>query len=61
MVMYVCMWCRFGGTFKRAKAYRAKPINSIVYPVYGGMEDWAYAAGWDTGGGLVESVLSVEL
>ena len=40
---------RFGGTFKHAKAYRAKPINSIVYPVYGGMEDWAYAAGWDTG------------
>ena len=25
-------------------AYLAAPINSIVYPVHGGMEDWAYAA-----------------
>jgi len=39
---------KFGGSFKGAKAYVAKPINSIVYPVHGGMEDWAYAAGWDT-------------
>jgi len=23
------------------------PINSVVYPVAGGMEDWLYAAGWD--------------
>jgi len=23
------------------------PINSVVYPVSGGMEDWLYAAGWD--------------
>ena len=22
-------------------------MNSIVYPVHGGMEDWAYAASWD--------------
>jgi hypothetical protein len=22
-------------------------INSIIYPVEGGMEDWLYAAGWD--------------
>eukprot|EP00038_Savillea_parva_P003848 m.130967 g.130967 ORF g.130967 m.130967 type:complete len:854 (-) comp11301_c0_seq2:1014-3575(-) len=26
----------------------AAPINTIVYPVAGGMEDWAYAASWDT-------------
>jgi hypothetical protein len=25
-------------------------MNSIVYPVDGGMEDWLYAAGWDTKG-----------
>ena len=22
-------------------------MNSMVYPVHGGMEDWLYAAGWD--------------
>lgn len=22
-------------------------MNSMVYPVHGGMEDWMYAAGWD--------------
>ncbi|CAK0846670.1 unnamed protein product [Prorocentrum cordatum] len=24
-------------------------INDMVYPVNGGMEDWSYAAGWETG------------
>lgn len=38
----------FAGTFPKEKSYKAKPINSIVYPVFGGMEDWAYAAGWDS-------------
>lgn len=38
----------FSGGFKGQKPYSAAPINSIVYPVEGGMEDWAYAAGWDT-------------
>lgn len=23
-------------------------MNSMVYPVYGGMEDWIYAGGWDS-------------
>jgi len=23
-------------------------MNEIVYPVHGGMEDWAYAGSWDT-------------
>jgi len=23
-------------------------INDMVYPVFGGMEDWSYAAGWET-------------
>lgn len=27
--------------------YSSAPINDIVYPVNGGMEDWAYAASWD--------------
>jgi len=25
------------------------PINTLIYPVEGGMEDWLYAAGWDKG------------
>lgn len=25
-------------------------MNSLVYPVYGGMEDWVYAGGWDPAG-----------
>ena len=29
--------------------YPVGRLNSIVYPVTGGMEDWAYAASWDTG------------
>jgi len=24
-------------------------MTSVVYPVGGGMEDWAYGAGWDKG------------
>jgi hypothetical protein len=24
------------------------PISTTIYPVNGGLEDWAYAAGWDT-------------
>ena len=23
-------------------------MTSVVYPVGGGLEDWAYSAGWDT-------------
>lgn len=38
----------YSSGFRNQKPYSAAPINSIVYPVYGGMEDWAYAAGWDT-------------
>lgn len=38
----------YASGFRNEKPYSAAPINSIVYPVYGGMEDWAYAAGWDT-------------
>lgn len=31
------------------KPYPFGPMNSIVYGVDGGMEDWMYAAGWDRG------------
>ena len=34
---------QFDGTM-----FPAGPINSIVYPVDGGMEDWAYAGSWGT-------------
>jgi len=39
-----------GGSFAgEGKAYPTGRINSLVYPVDGGMEDWLYAAGWDPG------------
>eukprot|EP01042_Synura_sphagnicola_P000199 gene199-201_t len=31
------------------KLYPVGKMNSVVYPVDGGLEDWAYAAGWDSG------------
>lgn len=31
-------------------------MSSTVYPVNGGLEDWAYGASWDTqGGGTVDN------
>tara|TARA_B110001452_G_scaffold179887_1_gene151019 strand:+ start:394 stop:1845 length:1452 start_codon:yes stop_codon:yes gene_type:complete len=30
------------------KVYPYGPMNDQVYPVHGGMEDWGYAASWDT-------------
>ena len=27
--------------------YKTGPITDIVYGVEGGMEDWAYGAGWE--------------
>ena len=38
---------RVAGAFGGVGAYRSSRMNSIVYPVHGGMEDWAYAASWD--------------
>eukprot|EP01035_Chromulina_nebulosa_P040268 gene40268-54454_t len=38
----------FGGQFKKEKPYPIGRMNSMVYPVDGGMEDWLYAAGWDS-------------
>ena len=37
----------FGGSFGNYNNYKFGPINSIVYPVFGGMEDWMYASAWD--------------
>lgn len=37
----------YGGSFAGEDNYKANPINSIVYPVWGGMEDWMYASAWD--------------
>lgn len=35
------------GSFSHVPPYASGRMNSIVYPVDGGMEDWLYAAGWD--------------
>lgn len=36
----------FAGKFREGKYYPHNRLNDIVYPVRGGMEDWAYAASW---------------
>ncbi len=38
----------YGGTFSSEIKYPFDPMNEIVYPVHGGMEDWAYAGSWDS-------------
>lgn len=44
----------FVGKFDSDGNYQIGPLNKIIYPVAGGMEDWAYAASWDpTGQGNV--------
>lgn len=35
-------------TIQEVQAYPYGTMNDIVYPVRGGMEDWAYGASWDT-------------
>jgi Zinc carboxypeptidase len=40
-------YSQFGGGWTQSPEYEYGPMNSILYPVYGGMEDWAYAASWD--------------
>ena len=37
----------YAGRGPRGRLYRYDPMNSIVYPVAGGMEDWGYAASWE--------------
>ncbi|OQS00571.1 hypothetical protein ACHHYP_03411 [Achlya hypogyna] len=38
---------RFAGPFDDGDYYPTGTMNDIVYGVYGGMEDWAYAASWE--------------
>eukprot|EP00977_Amphora_coffeiformis_P020019 scaffold7805_cov153-Amphora_coffeaeformis.AAC.3 len=40
-------YSRFGGGFATSRPYNNGPMNDLVYPVRGGMEDWAYAGSWD--------------
>lgn len=39
---------RHRSSTRRTPYYEANSMNDIVYPVNGGMEDWAYASSWDT-------------
>jgi hypothetical protein len=41
-------YSHFGGGWKDSAPYKFGNMNDFVYPVRGGMEDWAYAAAWDT-------------
>ena len=45
----------FAGGFSGQPVYKTGALNdpAVIYPVSGGMEDWAYAASWNTQG-LVE-------
>lgn len=40
-------YSRFAGGWAGTPLYEFAPMNDDVYPVRGGMEDWAYAASWD--------------
>ncbi len=42
-----------GAPEKQIVNYDVNIMNSIVYPVRGGMEDWGYAGSWDKSGGQV--------
>ncbi|CAM9916764.1 unnamed protein product [Scytosiphon promiscuus] len=49
---------RFAGSFKDGsknfEAYPTGRMNKLVYPVAGGMEDWAYAGSWGAAMGVCE-------
>ena len=40
-------YSHYGGGWKDSDPYQYGDMNSMVYPVNGGMEDWAYAGSWD--------------
>ncbi|GAX14250.1 hypothetical protein FisN_1Hh444 [Fistulifera solaris] len=40
-------YSRFAGGWSTTKPYIYGNMNELVYPVRGGMEDWAYAGSWD--------------
>lgn len=43
-------YVKYGGDLKKlgVPVYESGTMNDVVYPVRGGMEDWAYAGSWDT-------------
>ena len=40
-------YSRFADGFSTTQPYEVGTMNDLVYPVRGGMEDWAYAGSWD--------------
>jgi len=38
----------YAGKFGNIKSYQYGKMNDLLYPVNGGMEDWAYGASWDS-------------
>jgi Zinc carboxypeptidase len=40
-------YSQFAGAFKETSPYAYGSMNDLVYPVQGGMEDWAYAGSFD--------------
>mmetsp|Transcript_28576 Transcript_28576/g.44734 ORF Transcript_28576/g.44734 Transcript_28576/m.44734 type:complete len:537 (-) Transcript_28576:382-1992(-) len=44
----------FVGSYNSGKDgyYKVGALNDIIYPVHGGMEDWAYGASWESGGSV---------
>jgi hypothetical protein len=42
-------YSHYAGGFAGTKPYESGSMNSLVYPVNGGMEDWAYAGSFDPG------------
>ena len=43
-------YSKFGGSFEKhgGNTYEVGTMTDVVYPVRGGMEDWSYAASWET-------------
>lgn len=41
-------YSQFAGYFDGTPLYKTGTMNELVYPVKGGMEDWAYAGSWDS-------------
>jgi hypothetical protein len=41
-------YSHYAGDFDGTPLYRTGTMNELVYPVNGGMEDWAYAGSWDS-------------
>ncbi len=36
-----------GELYSSGRSYQTGDMNSLLYPVYGGFEDWAYASSWE--------------